>query len=117
MSGHQGYTALSTLQNSLMMLRNDCRRELPCGHIPVLLGCCCHSYFKKKIEELLVKLLKLEPSERMTFQEFFDFVDDLVKSKLTVINVQDGVMIKTEFDKQLTYVRTYIILLVCIPLG
>lgn len=59
-------------------------------------------YFKKKIEELLVKLLKLEPSERMTFQEFFDFVDDLIKSKLTVINVQDGIMIKTEFDKQLT---------------
>ena len=74
---------------------------------PVLIGC-CHSYFKKKIEELLVKLLKLEPSERMTFQEFFDFVDDLIKSKLTVINVQDGIMIKTEFDKQLTYVHTHI---------
>ena len=65
---------------------------------------CCYSYFKKKIEELLVKLLKLEPSERMTFQEFFDFVDDLIKSKLTVINLQDGVMCKIEFDKQLTYV-------------
>lgn len=65
---------------------------------------CCHRYFKKKIEELLVKLLKLEPSERMTFQEFYDFVDDLIKSKLTVINSQDGVMVKIEFDKQLTYV-------------
>ena len=63
---------------------------------------CCYSYFKKKIEELLVKLLKLEPSERMTFQEFFDFVDDLIKSKLTVINLQDGIMCKIEFDKQLT---------------
>ena len=37
-----------------------------------------------------------------------DFVDDLIKSKLTVINVQDGIMIKTEFDKQLTYVHTHI---------
>lgn len=51
-----------------------------------------------------MKLLKLEPSERMTFQEFYDFVDDLIKSKLTVINSQDGVMVKIEFDKQLTYV-------------
>ena len=72
-----------------------------------MLYMCYHSYFKKKIEELLVKLLKLEPSERMTFQEFFDFVDDLIKSKLTVINLQDGVMCKIEFDKQLTYIWTY----------
>lgn len=82
------------------MLKNDCHRELPTVYPPVI--SCYHSYFKKKIEELLVKLLKLEPSERMTFLEFFDFVDDLIKSKLTVINLQNGVMIKIEFDKMLT---------------
>jgi len=53
------------------------------------------------MEELLVKLMKLEPSERMTFNEFFDFVDDLVKSKLTVINVQDGSVCKVEFDRNI----------------
>ena len=84
------------------MLRNDCRRELPPTGCAPPAYVCCHSYFKKKIEELLVKLLKLEPSERMTFQEFFEFVDDLIKSKLSVINLQDGVMCKIEFDKQLT---------------
>ena len=63
---------------------------------------CCHGCCKRKIEELLVKLLKLESSERMKFQEFFVFVNGLIKSKLTV---QDGVMYKTEFDKQLTYVN------------
>ena len=46
----------------------------------------------------------------MTFQEFFDFVDDLIKSKLTVINLQDGVMCKIEFDKQLTYVYANVII-------
>jgi len=55
------------------------------------------------MEELLVKLMKLEPSERMTFTEFFDFVDDLVKSKLTVISVQDGSVCKVEFDKNIRY--------------
>ncbi|XP_065893647.1 uncharacterized protein [Dysidea avara] len=59
-------------------------------------------FFKKKMEELLVKLMKLEPSDRMTFIEFFDFVDDLVKSKLTVINVQDGSVCKVEFDKNIS---------------
>ena len=50
-----------------------------------------------------MKLMKLEPSDRMTFIEFFDFVDDLVKSKLTVINVQDGSVCKVEFDKNIRY--------------
>ena len=46
--------------------------------------------YKQKMNQLLVSLLKLDPLERMTFSEFFDFVDDLVKSKVEVINLLHG---------------------------
>ena len=42
------------------------------------------------MNQLLVSLLKLDPLERMTFSEFFDFVDDLMKSKVEVINLLHG---------------------------
>ena len=46
--------------------------------------------YKQKMNQLLVSLLKLDPLERMTFSEFFDFVDDLMKSKVEVINLLHG---------------------------
>ena len=46
--------------------------------------------FKQKMNQLLMSLLKLDPLERMTFPEFFDFTDDLIKSKVEVINLLHG---------------------------
>lgn len=42
------------------------------------------------MNQLLVSLLKLDPLERMTFPEFFDFTDDLIKSKVEVIDLLHG---------------------------
>ena len=50
--------------------------------------------FKQKMNQLLVSLLKLDPLERMTFPEFFDFTDDLIKSKVEVINLLHGTSFK-----------------------
>ncbi|XP_003387126.1 PREDICTED: inhibitor of nuclear factor kappa-B kinase subunit beta-like [Amphimedon queenslandica] len=46
--------------------------------------------FKQKMNQLLVSLLKLDALERMTYPEFFDFVDDLLKSKVEVVNLLHG---------------------------
>ena len=58
--------------------------------------------FKQKINELLVSLLKLDPLERMTFPEFFDFVDDLMKSKVEVVNLLQGTSFKFMMDTAMT---------------
>ena len=42
------------------------------------------------MNQLLVSLLKLDALERMTYPEFFDFVDDLIKSKVEVVNLLHG---------------------------
>ena len=39
-------------------------------------------------------LLKLDVNERMTFPEFFEFVDDLMKSKVEIINLLHGTSFK-----------------------
>ena len=46
------------------------------------------------MNSLLVSLLKIDPLERMTFPEFFDFIDDLMKSKVEVINLLHGYSFK-----------------------
>ena len=38
--------------------------------------------YQAKMNTLLRQLLKLDPQERMNFDEFFEFVDDLVRSKI-----------------------------------
>ena len=52
------------------------------------------SPYKQKMNQLLVALLKSDPNERMTFDEFFDFIDDLIKSKVEVVNLLHGSSIK-----------------------
>lgn len=42
------------------------------------------------MNQLLVSLLKLDANERMNFDEFFTFVDDLMKSKVEVIDLLHG---------------------------
>ena len=66
-----------------------------------LLLCLCLSFslspsspFKQKMNQLLISLLKLDPLERMTYPEFFDFVDDLIKSKVEVVNLLHGTAFK-----------------------
>ena len=66
------------------------------------LGCDPYRGFKQKINELLVSLLKLDPLERMTFPEFFDFVDDLMKSKVEVVNLLQGTSFKFMMDSGMT---------------
>lgn len=46
------------------------------------------------MNELLVALLKLDANERMTFDEFFSFVDDLMKSKVEIIDLLHGTSFK-----------------------
>jgi hypothetical protein len=50
--------------------------------------------FKQKMNQLLVSLLKLDPLERMTYPEFFDFTDDLIKSKVEVLDLLHGTSVK-----------------------
>ena len=56
------------------------------------------------MNRLLKDLLKLDASERMTFPEFFEFVDDLITSKVEVINLLHGTSLKIIFDPNMTYV-------------
>ncbi len=53
---------------------------------------------------LLVHLLKLDPQERMNFPEFFEFVDDLVSSKIEVVNLLQGTSGKIIYDTSMTWV-------------
>ena len=51
---------------------------------------------------LLRALLKLDPTERMTFLELFEFVDDLIMSKVEVTNLLHGTSFKIIFDPNMT---------------
>ena len=63
---------------------------------------CFLSAFREKMNELLRALLKLEPVERMTFPQFFEFVDDLIRQKVEVINLLHGTSIKIIYDPNMT---------------
>ena len=58
--------------------------------------------YRKKMNDLLRSLLKLDPKERMTFPEFFEFVDDLIKAKVEVINLLHGTSFKIIYDPNMT---------------
>ena len=58
--------------------------------------------FQEKMNTLLRELLKLDPTERMTFLELFEFVDDLITSKVEVTNLLHGTSFKIIFDPHLT---------------
>lgn len=66
-----------------------------------------HRPFKHKMNDLLKAMLKLEPIERMTFQEFFDAVDDIITSKIEIISLLHGTSFKIMNDPKLTYVRPF----------
>ena len=51
---------------------------------------------------LLSSLLKLDVFERMTFPEFFDFTDDLIKSKVEVVNLLHGTSFKFMMEQGMT---------------
>jgi len=54
------------------------------------------------MKNLLCLMLKLDPRERMTFAEFFDNVDDIIRSKVEVINILLGSSFKVISDPSLT---------------
>lgn len=54
------------------------------------------------MNRLLKHLLKLDPQERMNFHEFFDFVEDLVHSKIEVINLLHGTSKKIIYEGGMT---------------
>ena len=54
--------------------------------------------YRIKMNTLLKHMLKLDPQERMTFLEFFEFVEDLVHSKIEVINLLQGTSGKIMYD-------------------
>lgn len=47
-------------------------------------------------------MLKLDPRERMTFTEFFETVDDIIRSKIEIINLLHGTSLKIISDPSLT---------------
>lgn len=57
------------------------------------------------MNQLLVSLLKLDALERMTYPEFFDFVDDLIKSKVEVVNLLHGTGFKFMVESNMKYVK------------
>ena len=60
--------------------------------------------YRAKMNRLLKHLLKLDPQERMNFHEFFEFVEDLVHSKIEVVNLLQGTSGKIIYDGGMTYV-------------
>ncbi len=58
--------------------------------------------YRGQMNRLLSSLLKLDPAERMTFPEFFDFVDDLITSKVEVVNLLHGTTFKIIYDPNMT---------------
>ena len=58
--------------------------------------------FRGKMNRLLCRLLKIDPHERMTFPEFFEYIDDLLTSKIEVINLLHGTTFKLIFDPMMT---------------
>ena len=60
--------------------------------------------YRAKMNSLLVHQLKLDPQERMSFPEFFEFVDDLVSFKIEVVNLLQGTSEKIIYDTSMTWV-------------
>jgi hypothetical protein len=58
--------------------------------------------YRAKMNTLLKSLLKLDPQERMSFPDFFEFVDDLVTSKIEVMNLLTGTSGKILYDSGMT---------------
>ena len=58
--------------------------------------------FQAKMNELLKKMLKLDPKERMTFSQFFNTVDDIIPSKIEIVNLLHGTSHKIISDPDLT---------------
>lgn len=58
--------------------------------------------YRAKMNSLLKSLLKLDPQERMSFPEFFEFVDDLVNSKIDIVNILLGTSGKIFYDREMT---------------
>jgi serine/threonine protein kinase len=58
--------------------------------------------YRVKMNRLLKHLLKLDPQERMNFHEFFEFVEDLVHSKIEVVNLLQGTSGKIIYDRGMT---------------
>ena len=54
------------------------------------------------MNSLLKSLLKLDPQERMSFPEFFEFVEDLVNSKIEIVNLLRGTSGKIMYDRGMT---------------
>ena len=62
--------------------------------------------FKERMNKLLRKLLKLDPQERMTCEEFVAFADDLMKIRL--VNVLHGTTLEVTLDFNMVYVHTHL---------
>ena len=58
--------------------------------------------YRVKMNSLLKSLLKLDPQERMSFPEFFEFADDLVNSKIEVVNLLTGTSGKIIYGSGMT---------------
>ena len=69
--------------------------------IKVLIAFCSHRPFRAKMNTFLQKMLKLDPIERMTFPQFFDEVDDMMKSKIEIVNLLHGTSHKIISDPNL----------------
>ena len=61
------------------------------------------------MNNLLRAMLKLDPAERMTFNEFYNAVDDIITSKIEIINLLHGTSMKVMNDPNLTYVTLWLI--------
>lgn len=62
----------------------------------------CFRSFRDRMKNLLGSMLKLDPRERMTFNEFFETVDDIIRSKIEIINLLHGTSFKIIADPALT---------------
>jgi hypothetical protein len=54
------------------------------------------------VYKLLKEMLKLDPTERMTFPQFFDTVDDIITSKIEIVNLLHGTSHQIINDPNLT---------------
>ncbi len=60
------------------------------------------SAFCKSITDLLVGMLKWDEKERFSFPVFFEKVDDIIESKVELINLLHGTSLKFILDSSLT---------------
>ena len=94
---------------------SGCAGELPQHYLPSQLVeikelldsssvfmCLSHRPFREKMNNLLRAMLKLDPAERMTFNEFYTAVDDIITSKIEIVNLLHGTSMKVIMDSELT---------------